>query len=272
MAEKKVKNKKKIDVKNEKNIFPKKIDYAEKDWEITAPRFVAFLDILGFKDSVMRNPHEAIYNQLKTISKSKTFLEKAPKIAQIKDTFNEVDISIVNFSDSIVIFSESDNEDNFKYFLASVRYLFAEAIKEGIPLKGGMAHGVISFDRVNQIYFGQPIIDAFLMEEELNYFGIYAHHTIEDYIFKNKIDSQKKFYKNVVFELKTPLKCGKINHLNINWFILLIPSNFEGTKAEKKKLIYQKIKDFNTTVSGPPRKYVDNTLDLIEAMNIEKYI
>lgn len=39
-------------------------------WEIKDTRFVAFLDILGFKDLVYRKTHDEIYTLLTTISKT----------------------------------------------------------------------------------------------------------------------------------------------------------------------------------------------------------
>ena len=42
----------------------------KSNWKTTDYRFVAFLDILGFKDSVMRNSHEDIYLKLSNINNS----------------------------------------------------------------------------------------------------------------------------------------------------------------------------------------------------------
>jgi len=40
----------------------------KKKWIITTKRFVAFLDIMGFKDMVARNSHKNIYNSLHAIT------------------------------------------------------------------------------------------------------------------------------------------------------------------------------------------------------------
>jgi len=41
----------------------------KKPWNLTDKRFVCFLDIMGFKDLVMRNSHDEIYKMLNELSK-----------------------------------------------------------------------------------------------------------------------------------------------------------------------------------------------------------
>ncbi len=42
-----------------------------------------------------------------------------------------------------------------------------------------------------------------------------AHNSIEKYSNENK---EKNASRKILFELKTPLKCGIISHLNLIWF------------------------------------------------------
>ena len=44
-------------------------------WTITTDRFVGFIDIMGFKDMVMRSSHDDIYRMMKVINKAKTLNE-----------------------------------------------------------------------------------------------------------------------------------------------------------------------------------------------------
>jgi hypothetical protein len=127
------------------------------NWNPTCERFVAFLDLLGFKDKVMRSTHEEIYAELHKISTVRQYLEELTKKDSIQKTFNDADIYIVSFSDSIVLFSKNDNIDNFKFFSLALLGLFSNAIKNKIAIKGAVAHGLVSLNKSEQIYFGQPI-------------------------------------------------------------------------------------------------------------------
>ncbi len=233
-------------------------------WKPTDKRFVAFLDILGFKDLVMRKSHEEIYQSLKQISKSKELIEKSTEL----EVFGDAEVYVVSFSDSIVIFSKNDSFENFFYFLLATRWFFVGVFKKKIPLKGAIAHGEISLNKSEQIYFGQPIIDAYVMEEDVDYMGIVAHNTVDQYLSKIKNKEEKDNIKGLLFESKTTLKCGKLTHTNLNWFKIIKKKGKENAESMD---IVNKINLFKKTASGNARKYIDNTLDMFN-MNEDKLI
>ena len=120
------------------------------NWKLTDNRFVVFLDILGFKDKVMRQSHKDIYNEMNKISsiiKNLEFVKQRDKLVY----FNTTDIYVVSFSDSIIIFSKSDRTIDFEFILIALRYIFANCIKSGIPIKGSMAHGLLSVNKSEHI-------------------------------------------------------------------------------------------------------------------------
>ncbi|KAB1065218.1 hypothetical protein [Salibacter halophilus] len=236
------------------------------NWKTSDKRFVAFLDILGFKDMVMRKSHENIYETLNHISKGKKLVEKAPEHDTISDKYKDAEVYVVSFSDSIVIFSKNDSFDNLRYFLLSTRWIFTTAFNNQIPLKGAIAHGEVSLNKSEQIYFGQPIIDAYLMEEDVNYMGIVAHNSIDSYLSKIADEKELKILEKMLFEDKTTLKCGSITHTNINWFKIVRP---EGKDIPEVKDIKEKINLFKQSSSGTARKYVDNTLIMFEKIENE---
>jgi hypothetical protein len=246
-------------------------------WNITGKRFVAFFDILGFKDRVMRESHEKIYKDLAGIQVNEKKLEKVLENQAVKNIFNNSEIYVVKFSDSVVLFSKNDTIDNFILFLISARFLFYSFLKRNFLVKGGMAYGEISLDKENQLYFGQPIIDAFLLEEEVNYIGVVAHNSID--MFKQCIKANHKFYPlltQLIFEGKSPLKSGLITHYNLDWFLLLIDKNNRGGKTETilKTEIITDLKNYYLGVSGSPRRYIDNTIEFIDknSINLDKSI
>jgi hypothetical protein len=240
---------------------------SKSNWKTTDYRFVAFLDILGFKDSVMRNSHDDIYSKLAKINKLKKSIEKGNNSQTLSKNFIDSEVYIVNFSDSIVIFSKNDTLYNFEYFLIAVRYLFGKCLDAKIPIKGGIAHGEISVNKSEQIYFGQPIIDAYLLEEDINYFGIAFHNSTDDYITKNYNELIKlDYFSKSIFRAKIPLKYGKITHNCINWFKVLISSVESDDFDLKKNEIIDKLNNFYSSCSGNPRKYVDNTIELFNSL------
>jgi len=252
--------------------MPEKEKTKKTNWKTTDNRFVAFFDILGFKDQVMRKSHNEIYEQLSKISKTRNFIANATNHEKIYEKYNDAEIYIVNFSDSIVVFSKNDNIGNFKYFLVAIRWLFARTIEDNIPIKGGFAYGEVSLNKSEQIYFGQPIIDAYLIEEDVNYFGLVAHNSIDNYITTNKVELSEEFFKHMFFEAQTPLKCGKIIHQNVNWFTKVPSRQKDFSEFQSEIYILEILNRFKQTMSGSPRRYLDNTLEVLDKINIIEYL
>jgi hypothetical protein len=229
----------------------------KNNWKLTDNRFVAFFDILGFKDLVMRTNHKEIYDKLNELSRINKILKNAPSDNKISKIYSQSEIYTASFSDSVVFFSKDDDITNFKFLIIAIMTFMSAAIAQSIPIKGGIAHGKVSINKSKQIYFGQPIIDAYLIQEDVNYFGITAHNSIDAYIRKIKNKNDLKYLNNCFFEAKTTLKCGKITHKNINWFKSLL--------IEDQENLIESLNKFKSTVSGSPRRYVDNTFEMLEA-------
>lgn len=229
---------------------------------ITAERFVCFLDILGFKDKVMRKTHEEIYEELKIISNAREKIEKKNTKSKNKGYENY----IVNFSDSIIMFSENNSFNSFRSFLDQLKFLFATAIKNKIMLKGGIAYGKITMDRQNNMYFGQPIIDAFEIEKDIDYLGVVSHFSVDAYLEKIPAAKSSKHLKRLLFEGKSYLKSGLTEHYNLNWFLRTLGSYREMDISDADKKVMKNLKILYKTASGSPRRYIDNTIKTFESI------
>ncbi len=234
-----------------------------KNWVTTDSRFVVFLDIMGFKDFVARNTHQHVYEMMSKLSDSKeivdTFLDDYND-----DKYKNRGLYTTSFSDSLILFSKDDSPISLEILEVSTSFLLAEAMMNSIPMKGAIAHGVVSVNKKQQIYFGQPIIDAYLLQEEVNYYGVVLHNSVDSYL--NKISREKETnIKQKFIEIKTPLKTGSIMHNNINWFKSLKELKEEESKINEK--FENLITNLKTITSGSPRKYIDNTIDVFNAIN-----
>lgn len=218
----------------------------ETKWEPTEERFVAVLDIMGFKDRVARNTSKKILDEMKRFSNLRNEFHE-----QTNYLYDQNILVTTCFSDSIFIFSKDKSIVSLEALVYLTIQIFSKAAGDNIPMKGAIAEGELTVDVKEQIYFGQPLIDAHLLQEdEVDYYGVVCHNSVElliaDYRkISSEIDCSFK-------EILTPLKSGKINHLNLNWFK-------EISKLEGDKSFASIIKKFKTMTSGKPRKYIDNT-------------
>lgn len=228
-----------------------------KRWIVTDNRFVVFLDIMGFKDMVMRNTHETIYNKMNDLSEVYNLM---PSLIEGIDSINDSNIHLTTFSDSIVLFSKNNSHKNLAQILSATKIILQYSLLKSIPLKGSIAYGLTSVNKSKNIYFGQSIIDAYLLQEELQYYGVALHNTVESFLtlYKNKITSTP------VFEAKTFFKTGQIIHFNVEWFEFLNMYFQEKKTLSDEEVFKETMKNLRKLTSGYPRKYIDNTEDMFE--------
>ena len=221
-------------------------------WKVKTKRFVAFLDILGFKDYVLRHNIDEVYNRLYTLNGLRPEEDGSDYDKDI-----EKRIKFTIFSDSIFIFSKDDTFVNLRHFLSYVKKVMRMALRKEIPLKGAIAYGDIVVNDELNLFCGQPIIDAYLLEEDLQYMGVVFHHTFEE-AYCNLSDTQFKRISDWIKEVSTPFKFGKRKHLNLDYRISGLKT-YDFSKYVENQRFYS---------SGDARKYVDNTLDMLKAFEI----
>ena len=220
-------------------------------WPITTKRYVCFLDIMGFKELVNRRSHKQVFSLMKKLSDAKEV---------VRETFDDHEdigyrdiLYTTSFSDSIVIFTKDNSKASYIAIQVASAYLFEKAMSKGIPLKGALAFGEMSIDKDTQIFFGQPLIDAFLLQDDVFYYGVVVHNSAEAIVAKNM---KSKSFKDI----STPLKSGSIMHYNLNWF------DYMKDEGQKDGVLVKKfdklVNKHRGLTSGRPRKYLDNTIQV----------
>jgi hypothetical protein len=244
-----------------------------KNWNPTCNRFVAFLDIMGFRDRVFREDHDKVKEMLESLRPAIKIIEdeiKKPDLrrllkSQSKDeTISPSSIIYpVTFSDSIILISNDDSDISAFYMLGFVIFVLIIAFEKAIPMKGAIACGKMTADTHESLYFGKPLIDAFELQQELQLYGVVLHHTCEKHIndpnfFKDP--SLKGSRDNGIIKYLAPMKSGKITHYIVNW---VYTYKNEKVPIFKEKNPINAISNLYNSVSGKPRLYVDNTLDFV---------
>lgn len=139
-------------------------------------RFVAFVDILGFRNLVAkmeedRELFEMVRDALKTIrGQAQRFREYRVKLAQSHKAIiangkgpltPTSDLQMTAFSDCYVI---SDNSSAW-HVLAGVQALGSNMLARGIVCRGAVVHG-FAYHR-HGVLFGPAVIDAYLLESRV---------------------------------------------------------------------------------------------------------
>jgi hypothetical protein len=217
----------------------------ETAWAITCNRYVAYIDVMGFKDMVARTSHDEIYEMMKKIESYKSIAITTKWIGESQDL-----VTTTTYSDSIMIYSKDESDDSLDYLISSVSALAYGLFIESIPHKGSIAFGKMTLDKENSIFFGQPLIDAYLLQEELNFYGIIIHASAE----KKIIDRRSK--TTFIQDYLCPLKNGFSKHLTV--YPIFFPNCDKKYQKEIDDL-NDSIKKLRYKTSGYLRRYIDNT-------------
>lgn len=238
---------------------------AAKTWEPTAERYVAFLDIMGFKDRVWRKLHTDVVHDLDllvpTVKKLKAKAEQSLKMAKMGTARYKVSMIVrpLMFSDSILLVSGDDTWESAYAMFDAIQRIMLQGMDNDIPIKGALACGEETADFTKSLHFGRPLIDAYELQDELQMYGVVLHHTAEKTLAETQLDGDITMLdavkKRFVVDYKTPMKAGgSVEHCCLTWQVGLSESYAEGI-----------VRRFYGSVSGKPRKYVDNTLDFLRS-------
>ena len=151
--------------------------------------YVAYLDILGFKDIVLAHSHEHLKSlYLRTFlqitehalsnDKRKSFLD-----GETLCIWPDIRQAVVNsslFSDSIFIWTDNDSADSFVNIVTTVRNLLSFSIIHRLPLRGAISYGPLTAI-ANQLpsqthnfqnsLFGKAVVYAFKAEKVQEWVG-----------------------------------------------------------------------------------------------------
>lgn len=217
-------------------------------WNVDTERLILFADIMGFKERVINKSHEQLKKDMETFHDK---LEKQSSPLRMSDQ-----LRYAQFSDSILVVANGTNEAMFNLISKAAARLMHVALSDGIAIKGVIAQGRFTYDEKKELYIGKPLVDAYLLHDEIKFYGIVVHHSAEKTVKSYASDT-----RNPYTNLPIALEKGQTSHYHLCWNMMdtLLAAN-DNTDECKRWL--DKISE---TVSGRPRIYVDNTLRIMEA-------
>lgn len=215
-------------------------------WDENVPRLVLYADFMGFKSRVFRSGHDEL----------KVILEGFNKRwhNRLKPLQLGGDLKFVQFSDSILVVVNGINTKMFNLISKAAVCMVHEALKIRFGIKGVIAQGLFSFNEETGLYFGRPLVDAYLLQEEIKYYGIVVHHSAESTV-KNNLNQSNPYSKKDVY-----IEKGKVSHYHLCWNLL------DETLAPNiiTPLCNAWLDAIEETVSGAPRQYIDKTREIIK--------
>lgn len=217
--------------------------------------YVLYADIMGFKDRVIRTEHQKLEKELEGL--------KIKLNNWLSPFFNNVETFKVSmFSDSILIIDTATKEGFNRISKAGIGLMHV-SLEASFALKGAISKGQFTYKEDKQLFFGRALVDAFLLEEQIHYYGIVAHHSVE-----RDINTYAKGWNgkkdNPYILSPVPLKSGNISHYHLAYNLISMTRQVGKAVNETHQSIIFWLEKISGTVSGNPRIYVDKTLQVLK--------
>lgn len=221
----------------------------------TRNRFVAYFDIMGFKSMLRKYSIDEIYGQFKDLLDGIQNKLKTHKL-----------LAYSAFSDLIVVITEDDSDKSFTQLADAALMLMQDTFfhyKWG--MSGCIARGEVTYDKERNIFIGQPIVDAYLISEDIDFYGVVIHESAYDDV-KKYIVRKKKQYKSSHLEYlfkeeRIYFKSGFYSECHLRWIDFDLVKIYNPQKTHE--LITSNLDEMLNGIHGRARRYIENTKDVI---------
>lgn len=221
----------------------------------TTERFIAYFDIMGFKDLIYRSDHSVVSNLMNAVSDTVSTIRYREDESLKKDArgkkkdFDKGIVLPTLFSDSVLFISRSNTIFDARKVAYAASFFLYHMFSACVPVKGALAYGMFTADFKASKFFGRPLVDAYLLTEETYFYGAVLHHSFEKYMHDNKYE---ELPGTILIHKPVHMKSGLVTHSFIDWRVhLKIRKEMEQSESM--------IEQFYRSVSGSTRQYVDNT-------------
>ncbi len=211
----------------------------------TNKRYVAHFDMLGFKSATLRNPTEA----WGALSDLRASMDRILNMHIEELSTNEIILNRIKayiFSDSILIFSLSDEPQDLISMLTLTSELFSGALHRCIPLRGGIAYGDFFFNLDLYLFCGIPFVKAHGLGAIAQWSGIIVDDSVAEHYNKN-INIMPRTTGPIIVQWDVPTKDNnKKQFWVVNW-----PDIFRNNFNKKPPILVQDYYEGFKPLFGP---------------------
>jgi len=185
--------------------------------------FLAYFDILGFKEFVDNNNEEYVdkfihnlFRDSQSALSGDNYIDCSP-YRYVPD-LSKASVHSIHISDSIIFWTEDVSLESFKNIVECASLFLKRSIYVTFPVRGCIVAGNITFEPVliknqkgitfhNSLLYGKALIEAYLKAELQDWAGCYIDKTassrVEDQIISDLIYANTVVYYPIPFKHST---------------------------------------------------------------------
>lgn len=219
-------------------------------------KFIAFIDILGFKELIEKKSHAelieiynrgfALSNQISSSKNNYVEYEINGEFKSVPD-ISKSEINSFLFSDSIVYWTNNTTKHCFEQLLIVLKNTFQISLLNGLPLRAAISVGELSFTNYapsneNNVFIqncivGKGLSETYVLESKQNWSGCLISDKCINFIEENQMEDILEKYKstNDLIEYDVPMKDKNQKFLVLNWIY-----GFSNMTEDKIKDLFAK--------------------------------
>jgi hypothetical protein len=238
------------------------------EWNRVAKnRYVAHVDMLGMSGLILKNPKLAWEAVSKMTQAKKKKLSDSFTVGN-RHSFFKDHVAAFTFSDTILLFTKSDDADDLRAILMVCLELFAQVLHGSIPVRIGVAHGQFVFNGDEGLFVGPPLVHAYRQGEAAQWIGAVLDKTVADGARKLQPEFLSYDRLPLVVDWDVPVKPGGTElHPVLSWprshrknFAVALPISVE----DFYRAFVQLFGPWSSLRSEDRRKY-ENTVSFVNA-------
>lgn len=181
--------------------------------------FIAYLDILGFKQFIQNNSKEYVkrnmHNLNREVERAGTNVLREARPGLAVPDLEHARVNCLQVSDSVMFWTKDDSEDSFRALFKTVYKFLAETLLTTFPFRGCITHGDIEFQPFsintangltynNASLYGEALISAYESAENQDWAGSFVHQRAVEVVGPEVID--KLIQSGHLIQYPVPLK------------------------------------------------------------------
>lgn len=238
------------------------------EWDRVAKnRYVAHVDMLGMSGLTLKDP-ELAWNAVSKMAQAKNKKLSGSFTVGNGHFFFKDYVAAFTFSDTILLFTKSDDAEDLRAILMVCLELFAQVLHGSIPVRIGVAHGQFVFNGDEGLFVGPPLVHAYRLGEAAQWIGAVLDKTVAERARKLKPEFLSDCLPLIV-DWEVPVKFGVTeSHPVLSWprshrrnFTIVPPISVDQFYSA----FVQLFNEWSNLRPEDRRKY-ENTVKFINAM------
>lgn len=183
-------------------------------------RYIAFLDILGFKSFVKRTSLGDVKKRLHSAIASARFADCGGYVIIVEGNLRPNErmrfVRRFSFSDSFVLVTEDDSVASLNSIIAVTGLYARKLFGQQFPLRGAIVRGEADFVPDTNHIVGNGVLDAIELETQQEWFGVMLAPQLGT--FAEVVSQLDPRITPLVIPYNVPMKCGAAPPaIAINW-------------------------------------------------------